>query len=293
MTAVRSLICWFVLLGPISGAQARALADGATDFRAPAISVAQGDWGNVSRAEIQDVLVATARELQVLFPERHGGAIRVEHSKFVPMVLYQRNADGEYVIHLTVTGRRWAEYTYEFAHELCHVYADYQQHRNSALAPHQWFEESLCETASLFVLRRMSRAWQAPAFEQRNYAPIFSEYATLMMDEPHRHGALALGQWYAHNATRLSHNPYGRDDNEYCANRLLTLFEAQPEGWKSLPYLNAPTTADELSFSGYLQHWHDAVPSDQRHFVDQLLLLFGLAPAIRIDAATSQAAASQ
>ena len=205
------------------------------------------------------------------------------------MVLYQRNADGEYVVYLTVTGRRWAEYTYEFAHELCHVYANYQQRPNSALAPHQWFEESLCEAASLFVLRRMSRAWQAPPFEHRDYAPIFSEYATLLIDEPHRHGALALGQWYTNNAARLSHNPYGRDDNEYCANRLLTLFEALPDGWKSLPYLNAPTTAAELSLAGYLQHWHDAVPADQRSFLDRLLVLFGLATDIRSEATTSQA----
>jgi hypothetical protein len=189
---------------------------------------------------------------------------------------------GEYVVYLTVTGRRWEQYTYEFAHELCHIYGNHHQRPNSALAPHQWFEESLCETASLFVLRRMGLTWHARGFEQRNYAPIFAEYAKLLMNEVHRQGPLTLGPWYAHNATRLLQNPYGRNDNEYCAHHLLPLFEAQPEGWKSLPYLNAPTTADKLSFGAYLQHWHDAVPAEQRRFLEKILGLFGLVPELQI-----------
>lgn len=284
MISLRFLISWLALvcLGANSNASEQSFGDGADEFGAPAISVSEGDWGNVNRAEIHDVLVATARELQMFFPERHGDAIRVERSTRAPTVLYQRNAAGEYVVYLTVTGRRWEQYTYEFAHELCHIYGNHHQRPNSALAPHQWFEESLCETASLFVLRRMGLTWHARGFEQRNYAPIFAEYAKLLMNEVHRQGPLTLGPWYAHNATRLLQNPYGRNDNEYCAHHLLPLFEAQPEGWKSLPYLNAPTTADKLSFSAYLQHWHDAVPAEQRRFLEKILGLFGLVPELQI-----------
>jgi hypothetical protein len=211
LISLRFLISWLALvcLGANSNASEQSFGDGADEFGAPAISVSEGDWGNVNRAEIHDVLVATARELQMFFPERHGDAIRVERSTRAPTVLYQRNAEGEYVVYLTVTGRRWEQYTYEFAHELCHIYGNHHQRPNSALAPHQWFEESLCETASLFVLRRMGLTWHARGFEQRNYAPIFAEYAKLLMNEVHRQGPLALGPWYAHNATRLLQNPYG------------------------------------------------------------------------------------
>jgi hypothetical protein len=185
LISLRFLISWLALvcLGANSNASEQSFGDGADEFGAPAISVSEGDWGNVNRAEIHDVLVATARELQMFFPERHGDAIRVERSTRAPTVLYQRNAAGEYVVYLTVTGRRWEQYTYEFAHELCHIYGNHHQRPNSALAPHQWFEESLCETASLFVLRRMGLTWHARGFEQRNYAPIFAEYAKLLMNE--------------------------------------------------------------------------------------------------------------
>jgi hypothetical protein len=240
------------------------------------IRVSRDQWGSATRAEVHDVLVATARELQVFFPARSAEAILVERSPGVPMVLYKRNGDGEYVIHLTVSGRRWAEYAYEFAHELCHIYANYQQRPHSAAAPHQWFEEALCETVSLFVLRRMGRRWQERGVAYGAYAPLFFEYAELLLNEPHRHGALALAPWYAAHARRLSRDPYGRQDNEYCAKRLLPLFEAQPDGWQALPYLNAPTTASHLSFSGYLRHWHAAVPLAQRRFLGELLRLFGL-----------------
>jgi hypothetical protein len=168
------------------------------------IRVSRDQWGSATRAEVHDVLVATARELQVFFPARSAEAILVERSPGVPMVLYKRNGDGEYVIHLTVSGRRWAEYAYEFAHELCHIYANYQQRPHSAAAPHQWFEEALCETVSLFVLRRMGRRWQERGVAYGAYAPLFFEYAELLLNEPHRHGALALAPWYAANASRLS-----------------------------------------------------------------------------------------
>lgn len=278
------VLALLALAAPARSAYALQATEATKDFKAPVIHVAPGDWGRVDRAEIQQVLSATARELSLLLPARPGAVIRVERSDRVPKVLYERNADGEYVVFLTVRGRRWAEYTYEFAHELCHVYANFQHRPNTALAPHQWFEESLCETASLFVLRRMSRNWQPPPLEHRDYAPFFSEYASLLIGEPHRHGSMALGPWYAMNAARLSHDPYGRDHNEYCANRLLTLFEALPEGWRALPYLNSPTNATELSFAAYLQHWRDAAPAEQRPFLDRILTLFGLLPEARSEA---------
>lgn len=276
MALARRLVVGLLCLAASVAVFAQSLAAGVADADGPMIRVSRDHWGGATPGEIHDVLVTTARELQVFFPERAGEAILVEHSPLFPMVLYERNGNGEYVIHLTVSGPRWAEYAYEFAHELCHIYANYQQRPHSAAAAHQWFEEALCETVSLFVLRRMGRRWQERGAAYRAYAPIFFEYAELLLNEPHRHGALALAPWYAANASRLANDPYRRNDNEYCANRLLPLFEAQPEGWKALPYLNAPTAASSLSFSDYLQHWHAAVPPAQRRFVGELLFLFGL-----------------
>lgn len=257
-------------------------------FHNPAIQIVDDEWRNASRAEVEQVLVSTARELRVFFPERNDDTIYVRQSGHVPVVLYERGPRGEYTIQLTARGRFWPAYAYEFAHELCHVYANFERRPNSALAPHQWFEESLCEAASLFVLRRMAVTWreEPPNAHWRVHAPAFREYAELLMSEPHRHGNVALGPWFAKHAAMLAGDPYQRSANEYCANRLLELFEAQPQGWSSLQYLNTPTSASELNFNGYLRHWHGSAPAEQRPFLGKLLSLFGVGPEGQQKAAT-------
>lgn len=63
------------------------------------------------------------------------------------------------IIYLHVNGKKWDKYTYQFAHELCHYIID-------KLAPEftvgrfDWLEESLCELASFFCLKKMSQTWQ-------------------------------------------------------------------------------------------------------------------------------------
>lgn len=272
-----------LLLAPLlfsSPVQAKTGGDEVRPARAPTIRVAEGDWGSARRGEVALVLTSVAEALQDFFPGRDGLAIRVERAERAPMVLYQRGAEGEYVVLLTVRGRGWAEYAYEFGHELCHVHANYDQRPNTALAAHQWFEESLCEAASLFVLRHMARRWAThpPVEAWRGYAPVLSDYAQLLENEPHRLGETPLGPWYAEHAASLSGNPYGRQRNEYCANRVLRLFESHPDGWRALQYLNAPTEARELSFANYLLHWHQAAPQEQKPFLARLLALFGILP---------------
>jgi hypothetical protein len=275
------LTAWFVSAG---NALAQPVADDGAEQAALSIRVAQGAWNNARRADIEQVLLSAARELEGFFPQRSGDVIRIEHANSVPKVLYERGPAGEYVVQLTASGMRWAAYAYEFSHELCHIYANYQFRQNTAEAAHQWFEESLCEAASLFVLRRMAVSWQSspPYPHWRDYAPAFAEYAQALLDEPHRHGDMPLGSWYAQHTAVLSRNPYDRASNEYCATRLLDLFESHPQGWAALHYLNTPTFNTPRSaaqgFDDYLRRWHDAAPARQRPFLTQLLAMFALLP---------------
>ena len=92
-----------------------------------------------------------------------------------PRTLFDRRP---YEIRLTAWGNGWPQYAYQFAHELCHVMTNFdrvKEHR------HKWFEESLCELASLFVLYRLAKAWAAdpPAgiSAAGSYAPAHAEYA--------------------------------------------------------------------------------------------------------------------
>src|ERR1039457_6669456 len=78
--------------------------------------------------------------------------IRVHFGKNGPVTSYGgKNVTG-WDIHLTAENDDWCKHVYQFAHEMCHVLAQFQQYQHC----NQWFEESVCEAASLYVLRIIS-----------------------------------------------------------------------------------------------------------------------------------------
>lgn len=51
----------------------------------------------------------------------------------------------------------WAQFIYQLSHELTHyVIRQYKENRNSII---KWFEETLCEAMSLYILRQSSTKW--------------------------------------------------------------------------------------------------------------------------------------
>lgn len=286
LAALATLTVFALLGAPAARAEHSDAKPGDPALSRLAIRVVEGDWGRASPADIERVLDSAARELGVYFPHRDADRILVKHVPGNPRVLYERGPQGEYLVHLSARDRRWAEYAYQFAHELCHVLARYELRPTSGVLSHQWFEEALCETASLFVLRRLAVRWSSepPYPHWRDYAPAFREYAEALLAEPHRHAAAEpLAQWYAARRTALARDPYLRSQNELVAARLLALFEAQPGGWGALDSLNAETLREALSLGEYLRGWHRAASGEHRAFLERVLALFGVVPADRAE----------
>ena len=152
------------------------------------IRVADGDWGDATPEEIASLLYAVADTLLVHFPDRRLDPIVVSATRQDPIVLYQKGPENAYQIHLAAKGRRWAEFVYEFSHELFHVLANYENHAPPKIASHLWFEESLCEAVSLYSLRQLSASWELspPRAEWASYAPALNSYAGRVQNEPHR-----------------------------------------------------------------------------------------------------------
>jgi hypothetical protein len=152
------------------------------------VRVASGDWGNAAPDEIEILLNAVAGEMLKHFPGHQLDPIVVSPSRSGPVVLYQKGAQHEYQILLAAKGDRWAEYVYEFSHELFHVLANYEYHAPPRQARHQWFEEMLCETVSLYMLKRFSLTWEQspPKDEWRYYATDLRRFTQRALTEPHR-----------------------------------------------------------------------------------------------------------
>jgi len=263
------------------------------------IKVEGGGWGNVSRETIETVLYSVADELLSRLPKKLDAPIVVTHTDSYPVVLYERGSKGEYQVHLHASEKNWHLYTYEFAHELCHILSNYEENTGPGGSKYnQWFEETLCETASLFTLKNLAATWKdsPPAPEWSATADKLNRFFDLLVSEGHRrlpaHSPLAA--WLRDNEERLRHDPYQRQKNEVVANLLLPLFEANPEHWDTLVYLNLDPDDARNSLQDYLRNWYNNAPAEHRNFIADVLAVLQATPAITVaDAGSATSPAMQ
>jgi len=228
-------------------------------------------------ADVRAVLDSAARELWPFFPDYQIKPIVVTRGYDGPITLYRPNSRGEIVMRLATRRTYWCQYAYQFAHELCHVLCGYDKD----YAGNKWFEETLCETASLFVLRAMARTWkdEPPYPNWRDFRDSLRSYADDVMRkrehvfEIYQRGLPAF--YRTHKKTLRAH-PCQRDLNGAMAVVLLGLFEQEPERWEAVRWLNSEPSPQGETFGEYLQRWHDAVPERHKAFVARIAELYGV-----------------
>lgn len=134
-------------------------------------------------------------------------------------------------IHLNTEMRYVSQAAYQFAHELCHMRIPF-----FVVDDLRWFEESICEMASHYFLKKLSmyfanEANPAPA-ALKNYAPKFASYSASILE-----GAKAVDLTSELQMRRFTLDCYLREENLYVAKLLLPVFEEHPELWEALLYL--------------------------------------------------------
>lgn len=241
------------------------------------IRVEGGGWG-VKKESIETVLYSVADELMARLPKKLSAPIVVTHTDTNPIALYERGSEGEYLVHLHAKGDDWQFYVYEFAHELCHILSNYEENIGADTTKYnQWFEETLCETASLYTLKNLANTWEKspPAPGWSGEAWRLRRFYDLLINEGHRklppHSPLAT--WLHDNEEALKEDPYLRQKNEVVANLLLPLFETSPENWDSLTYLNLNPGDARASLDQYLNHWYQNAPQEHKEFISRVLSL--------------------
>ena len=242
------------------------------------IQVQGGGWGRGRKDAIETVLYSVADEMLSRLPGRLKAPIVVTHTDGPPVAEYGRGSQGEYRIRLHAQGENWHLYAYEFAHELCHVLSNHDAH--VAAHDNQWFEETLCETASLFTLKNLAQRWeQAPPGPQWQAEAVrLRAFFDLLIAEGHRRlpPEAPLTTWLHDNEEALRSNPYLRQKNEVLANLLLPLFERNPENWQALSYMNLDPGDARSSLRSYLGQWYGNTPLAHRDLVAGVLALLAL-----------------
>lgn len=249
------------------------------------IKVEGEGWGDVRKETIETVLYSVADELLSQLPKKLTAPIVVTHTDSNPIALYERGTKGEYRVQLHASAKNWHLYTYEFAHELCHILSNYEENVGPDTSKYnQWFEETLCETASLFTLKNLAATWKEhpPSPEWSGETEKLTRFFDLLIAEGHRqlppHSPLA--SWLESNEDRLRRDPYLREKNEVVANLLLPLFQRNPENWATLSYLNLDPGDARSSLQDYLHHWYQNAPTEHKTFIADVLGLFRMKEAI-------------
>jgi len=248
------------------------------------IRVQANGFGNVSSQDISAVLQSAAGEIWRHCPRTQLTGIDVYHRTDHPQTDFKRTPSGRIAIGLAAADTHWAQFAFQFGHEFCHTLANYANDPRQLVryAPQAnfWLEESLCETASLFTLRAMSRSWQtAPPFPSwGNYAPWLNAYAEQRLTRPEHQ--LPVGKpfsvWFQENQATLRGNPMMRDWNTIIAIHLLPLFEAEPRGWETVMFLNrGPRDANE-TLAKRLVSWRSQCSADLSPFVTKLAAIFAI-----------------
>jgi hypothetical protein len=232
---------------------------------------------NASEADIRAICDSAAKQLWRHFPDYDLEPFVVTRGKSGPIVLFQRNDAKEIVLRLDTSDTFWSQYAYQFGHEFCHILSGFKAGGNENL----WFEETLCEMASLYVLRGMARDWkkEPPYKHWADYRDSLRGYADdVIVKRKHVReiNTTGLATFQQKHADELRKNPTNRDLNGAMAVILLPLFEAEPEHWEAIRWLNQVARPADESFAAYLTRWHAAVPERHQAFVQEIAKLYSI-----------------
>jgi hypothetical protein len=272
-----SLLCVLPLIATLHAADKSST----SEFRPINIRVEARGFGGASAADIKAVLQSAAGELFRYWPRTPLPGIDVYHRADHPQTDLRRAAGNRIAIGLTARDNHWAQYSFQFAHECCHALINYSNDERGLTRDRRyanlWLEESLCETASLFTLRALSRSWlTAPPYPPwRDYAPWFAAYAKerLALPEHHLPAGSSFVVWFRANEPALRQDPTRRDRNAIVAAELLPIFEKEPRGWGALAFFRRAANPNQ-SLSRYFADWRSSCPHELQQFVAKLAAVF-------------------
>ena len=244
------------------------------------ISVVSGKPSYTEVVRIETLLADAAFHLNDQIRTPFVGAIEVhvgsKHPK-APITLARNNLSEPITVWLSANETYWGQYVYQFAHEFCHVLTDhYEQLLGN---PNAWLHETVCEIASIFVLKRMARQWgDSPrSLIEQNFAKYFGIYASERVQRPETKlpSGLNFSEWLKarEEELRISDvtNEHQRLNQSLIAYILLPLFEDRPEGWNAITKF--PTTDGYLE--QYLADWHTSVEPEDREIICTLSDMLG------------------
>lgn len=221
----------------------------------PLLIIENGNWGGTSLRTVHAVLKSAFDVLLDAFGKFPDYPVHVARWSQDPRVFYDYRP---YQIRISAHDTYWCQYVYQFSHELCHVMTNFDRHKEHK---HKWFEESLCELASLFVLHRLATVWKerppAEIIDAAEFAPHFRTYADDVGNDIGnvKTDRRDLPQWLTKHIDTLEANPFNRELNRILAVAPLDRFLEDPSLWRDCGWLDHWDPSANATFRDYLDSW--------------------------------------
>ena len=227
-------------------------------------SPVSADFSIDSSADFQGITNARVMEIlgpvEILLRKRFGSA------PLHPVEVYKHDdhprvdlVGGVQRIGLTAQRHFYMQYAYQFAHEYGHVLTNWQDKRN---ARYLWFEETLAELASLYVVQCFAEIRQY-GFSTEDWTKYLTKVKRKHTDDRlknYRIEATANARsWFLRFLPEMTKNAVIRELNGAIAAELLPHFMERPKLWWALAYLNRWDTSKNQVFRDYLASWTDTL----------------------------------
>ncbi|MCL1909632.1 MAG: hypothetical protein FWG05_01715, partial [Kiritimatiellaeota bacterium] len=238
------------------------------------VKITQDEWGEGTPVSSVEPVIVSVTETFL----KHGnvaadGPIFVKQHPTMSNPGAGKDEHGNRKIDLATEGTRWAQLVYQFAHEYCHQLVMSDFHEPFGTSANGWFDETLCELASLWALNRMSEDWLAGGapFERWNYYGVhFKEYL-----DNHIAGTRTFGSpeefaaWLHTELPDLRKHKELRDRNTTVAVQLLPLFIEKPQLWEVMPYFSVGMDVN-ATLRDFLRGWQRAVPEHMKQHIAEI-----------------------
>lgn len=228
-------------------------------------------WSDIGTDNAEAIALSAAVSLLENIPGVSLDPVLLENSSAGPITLFERGSNNEYQVKVNIGGTFWAQFVYQFSHEFMHILSNYGGTENDA---NQWFEEALCEAASIHAVQRLAIVWETnpPLPHLQSFAPSMQDYYENLIAEPHRYlqSGDSLASWYQREQTSLRADAEQRNKNEVVGTKIYQFFEESPDRWRAVRYLNIANANSQISLEQYLNDWRDQLPEDLKYVAETI-----------------------
>ncbi len=238
-------------------------------------------WGNAPTSNIKALCENVALHFQEQFREKHkiNGKLTIVYHSDGPVAFFRNFFGGgpdEYQIGLKVTDTFWANFSYQFGHEFCHIMTNHDE--ISPDNPNYWFYESICELASLWVIKEMSETWKirAPYPNWIDYRHALTNYANHLENRWQVQYSGTGSEWLDEWEEPIRRKEPGAFDYARVSQlsyKFLTIFQENPEAWNAVRQMPTDSTS---KMSIYMQKWYNSVDSEDKSVVESIAKEMGI-----------------